>query len=259
MSNRELSEVFAEWNESDLKSYLIEITSKILSWQDVDTGEPLVDMILDEAAQKGTGRWTSQNSLDVGAPIPTINAAVEMRLLSSQKSERIKASQLFAYNPRTFIGNKEHLIRMVEKALYASKITSYAQGFALLRTASREHGFDFKYSEIARIWRAGCIIRASLLDLISSAFEEEPELDNLLLSKTCRESILECQSAWRKVLQTAIGLGIPALATSASLAYFDAYRSERLPANLIQAQRDFFGAHTYHRIDREGSFHTKWE
>lgn len=194
ITNKELSEIFAEWNKCELKSYLIEITSKILCWQDIDTGKPLVDMILDQATQKGTGKWAGQHALDVGAPIPTINAAVEMRFLSSQKSERIKASQLLAYSPATFTCDKEHLIRSVEKTLHASRITSYAQGFALLRTAAREHGFGFQYSEIARIWRAGCIIRASLLDVIASAFKEDPELDNLLLFKTFREYVLVCQS-----------------------------------------------------------------
>lgn len=259
ISNGELAEIFGEWNEYDLQSYLIEITSKILYWQDADTGKSLVDLILDEAAQKGTGRWTSQNSLEVGALVPTIYAAVEMRLMSSLKSERIKASQLLGGDAPKFSGNKEQLINLAEKALYASKITSYAQGFSLLRSASKEYDFGFNYADIARIWRAGCIIRASLLDDIASAFDTEPELPNLLVNDVFRKIILDSQSAWREVVKAAIDLGIPMMATSASLAYFDAYRSERLPANLIQAQRDFFGAHTYRRVDREGVFHTKWE
>jgi 6-phosphogluconate dehydrogenase len=226
---------------------------------DEETGESLVDLILDEAAQKGTGRWTSQNSLDVGALVPTIYAAVEMRLLSSLKSERVVASRLFGGDSPKFVGNREQLIDFAEKALYASKITSYAQGFALLRLASKEYYFGFNYADIARIWRAGCIIRASLLDDIVAAFEHEPELLNLLLNDVFRKVVLESQSAWREVVKTAIDLGIPMMATSASLAYFDAYRSERLPANLIQAQRDYFGAHTYRRMDKEGVFHTKWE
>jgi 6-phosphogluconate dehydrogenase len=259
ISNGELAEIFADWNEYDLKSYLVEITSKILWRLDEETGKPLVDLILDEAAQKGTGRWTSQNSLEVGALVPTIYAAVEMRLMSSLKAERVKASQLLGGVAQKFTGDKERLINITEKALYASKVTSYAQGFALLKRASKEYKFGFNHADIARIWRAGCIIRASLLDDIASAFEREPELPNLLLDETFRNVVVESQSAWREVVKTAIDLGIPMMATSASLAYFDAYRSERLPANLIQAQRDFFGAHTYRRIDKEGVFHTKWE
>jgi 6-phosphogluconate dehydrogenase len=238
---------------------LIEITSKILSRLDEETGESLVDLILDEAAQKGTGRWTSQNSLEVGALVPTIHAAVEMRLLSSLKLERVAASRLLDGNVSTFSGDKAKLIHFAEKALYASKITSYAQGFSLLRLASEQYGFGFNYGDIARIWRAGCIIRASLLDAIASAFETEPELPNLLLNHVFREILMESQTAWREVIKTAIDLGIPVMATTVSLAYFDAYRSERLPANLIQAQRDFFGAHTYRRVDKKGEFHTNWE
>ena len=259
VSNGELAEIFERWNEGDLQSYLIEITSKILRRLDEETGESLVDLILDEAAQKGTGRWTSQNSLDVGALVPTIYAAVEMRLLSSLKSERVVASRLFGGDSPKFVGDREHLIDFAEQALYASKITSYAQGFALLRLASKEYNFGFNYADIARIWRAGCIIRASLLDDIVAAFEHKPELSNLLLNDVFRKIVLISQSAWREVVKAAIDLGIPMMATSASLAYFDAYRSERLPANLIQAQRDYFGAHTYRRMDKEGVFHTKWE
>ena len=259
VSNGELAEIFAKWNEGDLQSYLIEITSQILRQLDEETGEPLVDVILDEAAQKGTGRWTSQNSLEIGALVPTIYAAVEMRLMSGLKQERRIASELLNGNPSRFTGDRDELIDLAEKALYASKITSYAHGFALLRSASKEYGFGFYYADIARIWRAGCIIRASLLNDIAAAFQAEPELPNLLLHKVFRDTILESQSAWREVVKSAIDLGIPMMATCASLAYFDAYRSERLPANLIQAQRDFFGAHTYRRVDKEGVFHTNWE
>lgn len=259
ISNSELASIFAKWNEGDLRSYLIEITSKILQYPDEETGWPLVDLILDEAAQKGTGRWTSQNSLEVGALVPTIYAAVEMRLMSGLKAERVKASQLLGGATPKFSGDQERLIHLAEKALYASKITSYAQGFALLHSASKEYEFGFKYADIARIWRAGCIIRASLLDDIALSFDREPELPNLLLNEAFRKVVVESQSAWRAVVKTAIDLSIPMMATSASLAYFDAYRSERLPANLIQAQRDFFGAHTYRRVDKEGVFHTKWE
>jgi len=257
--NDELAEIFAQWNEGNLRSYLIKITSKILRHLDEETGQSLVDLILDEAAQKGTGRWTSQNSLDVGALVPTIHAAVEMRLLSSLKSERVVASKLLESNLPRFSGAKEQLIDFAEKTLFASKITSYAQGFALLKSASREYGFGFNYANIARIWRAGCIIRASLLDDIARAFENQPDLSNILLNDAFRNIVLKNQSAWREVVKTAIDLGIPVMGMSASLAYFDAYRSERLPANLIQAQRDYFGAHTYRRVDKDGMFHTQWE
>jgi 6-phosphogluconate dehydrogenase len=258
ISNGELAQIFDGWNMGGLQSYLIEITSIILRRLDEETGESLVNLILDEAAQKGTGRWASQNSLDIGALVPTIHAAVEMRLLSNLKSERIMANKFFGGDVLSFSGNKEQLIHSAERALYISKLTSYAQGFALLRSASEEYGFDFNFADIARTWRSGCIIRASLLDDIVRAFESESELPNLLLSDVFREVALNYQPAWREVTKTAIDLGIPMMATTASLAYFDAYRSARLPANLIQAQRDFFGAHTYQRIDKKGAFHTKW-
>jgi 6-phosphogluconate dehydrogenase len=258
ISNNELAEIFSEWNEHELQSYLIEITANILRRSDDENGQALVEYILDEAAQKGTGKWTSQNALDIGAPIPTINAAVESRILSSLKAERVVASRILKGITYTFTGDCDRLITLAQKALYASKITSYAQGFGLLKLASKEYSYNLNFAVIARIWRAGCIIRAGLLNDIASAFERDPGLANLLLDDAFRDIVLGHQSAWREVLQTGIGLGIPMLATSASLAYFDAYRSERLPANLTQAQRDYFGAHTYRRIDREGTFHTEW-
>jgi 6-phosphogluconate dehydrogenase len=218
----------------------------------------LVDLILDEAAQKGTGKWTSQNAFDVGAPIPTINAAVESRILSSLKAERVAAAQVFGGAGR-FDGDRARLVGLAEQALYASKVTSYAQGFAMLRLASAEYGWGLDSATIARVWRAGCIIRAELLESVSAAFTRQPDLPNLMLDSAFSEALLARQAAWREVVQTAVGLGIPMLATCASLAYFDAYRSAVLPANLTQAQRDYFGAHTYRRVDREGSFHTKWE
>ena len=255
---KELHSIFAEWNTRELKSYLIEITAAIFAKDDDVTGKPLVEMILDEAQQKGTGKWASQNSLDIGAPIPTINAAVESRILSSLKKERVAASKVLSGPTPSFSGNKDEMIRAIEQALYASKITSYAQGIALMRLASAEYKYDLQPARIAKVWRAGCIIRATLLSEIMTAYQKNPELVNLLLDSTFREAIESRQAAWRKVLQTAIGMGIPALAMGSSLAYFDAYRSERLPANLTQAQRDYFGAHTYRRLDREGSFHTDW-
>jgi 6-phosphogluconate dehydrogenase len=217
-----------------------------------------VDLILDEAAQKGTGKWTSQNSFDLGIAIPTINAAVESRMISALKSERIAASARLG-SAGHFSGNLEHLVAAAEQALYASKITSYAQGLRLLSAASQEYEWGLDLAQIVRIWRAGCIIRAALLNDIMTAFKANPSLPNLLLDETFADIVLSRQSAWREVIQTAVGLGIPMLATGASLAYFDAYRSERLPANLTQAQRDYFGAHTYRRLDREGAFHTQWE
>ena len=258
LSAPELSAVFEEWNRGILKSYLIEITARVLAKRDAETGVPGVDLILDEAAQKGTGKWTSQNALDVGAPIPTINAAVESRILSSLKAERVVASQVLSGPSPRYTGPAQPLIDAARDALYASKITSYAQGLGLLRLASAEYGYKLKPAAIARIWRAGCIIRATLLGDIMSAYQRDPALVNLLLDESFREAVESRQAAWRHVVQTAVGLGIPALAMSASLAYFDAYRTERLPANLTQGQRDFFGAHTYRRVDREGVFHTEW-
>jgi len=254
----DLAQVFADWNTGDLRSYLIEITAQVLQHRDPDTGRPLVEVILDEAQQKGTGKWMSQNAFDVGAPIPTINSAVEARLISAIKAERVAASEVLDGPSGTFDGDHKVLIDQVRQALYASKITSYAQGMALLRMASTEYGYDIDPGEVAKIWRAGCIIRAELLGDIRDAFKRDARLVNLLLDRAFRNAIGQAQQAWRVVLQTAIGLGIPMPATAASLAYYDAYRSARLPANLTQAQRDFFGAHTYRRVDRDGVFHTDW-
>jgi 6-phosphogluconate dehydrogenase len=255
----ELHAIFAEWNTGELKSYLIEITAEIFTKIDLETKRPLVDMILDEAQQKGTGKWASQNALDVGAPIPTINAAVESRILSSLKSQRVSASRLIHGPAPQYKGERQRLVDAARQALYASKITSYAQGLGLLRIASDEFRYDLHLGEIAKIWRAGCIIRATLLGDIMTAYQRDPALVNLLLDDTFREEVERRQDAWRFMVQNAVGMGIPVLALSASLAYFDAYRSERLPANLTQAQRDYFGAHTYRRMDREGSFHTDWK
>jgi 6-phosphogluconate dehydrogenase len=258
LSARELHAVFAEWNAGELKSYLIEITANIFEKMDNETGRPLVDLILDEAQQKGTGKWTSQNALDVGAPIPTINAAVESRILSGLKAQRVTASRVIRGPKPEYKGNRARLIDAARQALYASKTTSYAQGLGLLMIASEEYQYNLNLGEIAKIWRAGCIIRAGLLSDIMAAYQRDPALVNLLLDDTFRTAVESRQEAWRFVVQTAVGMGIPALALSASLAYFDAYRSERLPANLTQAQRDYFGAHTYRRVDREGVFHTEW-
>jgi 6-phosphogluconate dehydrogenase len=254
----ELRDVFVEWNHGALKSYLIEISAAVLAKTDPETGRPLVDVILDEAQQKGTGKWTSQSALDIGAPIPTINAAVESRIISALKSERVVASRVLHGPSPKYGGDRQGLIDAARDALYASKITSYAQGIGLLRLASEEHAYGLKPGDIAKIWRAGCIIRASLLGDIMAAYRRNPTLANLLLDEAFRDAIHHRQAAWRFVVQAAIGMGIPVLAMSASLAYYDAYRSERLPANLTQAQRDCFGAHTYRRVDKPGTFHTEW-
>jgi 6-phosphogluconate dehydrogenase len=254
---RELADIFAEWNEGDLKSYLVEITARILERMD-EGGRPLVDAVLDEAQQKGTGKWMSQNAFDIGAPIPTINAAVEARILSSLKTERVAASRVLRGPSPEGRGDRARLVDAARQALYASKITSYAQGMAMLRIASQEYGYGINPGVVAKIWRAGCIIRASLLGDIRRAFDRDPALVNLLLDDAFRDAIAGCQDGWRHAVQAAIGLGIPVPAMSSSLAYYDSYRTARLPANLTQAQRDFFGAHTYRRVDREGVFHTDW-
>jgi 6-phosphogluconate dehydrogenase len=254
----ELSQIFAEWNGGELRSYLVEITAAVLAKVDPDTGRPLVDVILDEAQQKGTGKWTSQTALDIGAPIPTIDAAVESRILSSFKPQRVAASRVLRGPSPAYGGDRTRLIAAARDALYASKITSYAQGLGLLRVASDEYKYDLKLESIARIWRAGCIIRATLLGDIMAAYHRDPGLVNLLIDPAFAAAIETRQAAWRFVVQTAVGLGIPMPATCASLAYFDAYRSERLPANLTQGQRDYFGAHTYRRVDKAGVFHTEW-
>jgi len=258
LSADDLHQIFAEWNTGELKSYLIEITADIFKRVDPDTGKPLVDLILDEAQQKGTGKWTSQNALDIGAPLQTINAAVESRITSALKPQRVAASKVIRGPKKRYRGQRQKLIDAARAALYASKICSYAQGMGLLRIASDEYKYDLRLGEIAKIWRAGCIIRASLLSDITKAFQRNTGLVNLLLDDAFRTAVEERQEALRFVVQTGVGLGIPVLALSASLGYFDAYRSERLPANLTQAQRDYFGAHTYRRVDKNGSFHTEW-
>ncbi|MFZ1752927.1 MAG: NADP-dependent phosphogluconate dehydrogenase [Caldilineaceae bacterium] len=256
----DLADVFTEWNSGELDSYLIEITSKIFRRIDEESGDALVNRVLDKAAQKGTGKWTSQNAMDVGAPIPTINSAVTGRIISSLKDERVAASALLP-GPRTapYSGDRQELIDAVRDALYASKISAYAQGMALLRIASHEYKYNLNLGEIASIWRDGCIIRARFLNRITEAFERNNELVNLLVDEQFRQSVSQMLPAWRKVVITAIQRGIPTPAFSASLAYYDSYRTANLPANLIQAQRDFFGAHTYERTDMPGVFHSSWE
>ncbi len=255
----ELHQVFAEWNQGELESYLIEITADIFAKSDDETGQPLVEVILDEAKQKGTGKWTSQSALDLGSPTPTINAAVESRIVSAYKSERVAASQVLSGPEIRFDGDRDVLIRDLRDALYAAKICSYAQGFALLGAASQEYDYNLNYGEIARIWRGGCIVRAAFLNDIRAAFARNRDLSNLLMDPEFGQAVQSRQAALRRVIQTAVTNGVPCLAFSSALAYFDAYRTARLPANLTQAQRDYFGAHTYRRIDKEGVFHTEWQ
>ena len=258
LDNPRLQAVFAGWNEGELASYLIEITADIFSRTDPDTGQAVVDLILDEAQQKGTGKWASQNALDLGAPTPTINAAVESRIISAYKDERLAAAQVLKGPKPKRPADVEKAVDWVREALYAAKICSYAQGFGLMRLASREYGYDLNFAEIARIWRGGCIIRARFLNDVRAAFARNPDLPNLMVDAEFARALNARQASLRKVIALAAEAGIPALAFSSALAYYDAYRSERLPANLTQAQRDYFGAHTYRRIDREGSFHTEW-
>lgn len=258
LDNARLHEVFADWNQGELESYLIEITAEIFAKRDPETGEAVVDLILDEAQQKGTGKWTSQNSLDLGAPTPTINAAVESRIISAYKEERVAASKVLTGPEPGISDDAESVITWVRDALYAAKICSYAQGFALMRAASKEYGYNLNYGEIARIWRGGCIIRARFLNDIRQAFTRNPDLSNLMVDPEFAQAMNARQSSLRKVAALAAESGIPSLAFSSALAYYDAYRSARLPANLTQAQRDYFGAHTYRRLDREGAFHTEW-
>jgi 6-phosphogluconate dehydrogenase len=257
-SAEEFHQIFSEWNKGELSSFLIEITANIFTKKDEETGRPLVDLILDKAGQKGTGKWTSQNAFDVGSPIPTITAAVDGRIISSFKEERVAASKILSGPAGKYTGERQQLIDAVRAALYASKICSYAQGMALLKTASAEYNYNLDLAEIARIWRAGCIIRAELLDDITNAYRRNAELPNLLVDGQFKEAVQSRQASWRFAIKTAIDLGIPVQAMSASLAYFDSYRSARLPANLIQAQRDYFGAHTFERVDKEGAFHANW-
>jgi len=260
MPAEEMGEVFTEWNKEELDSYLIEITSEILAKKDDETGKPVVDIILDTAGQKGTGKWTSQSALDLGMPTMTIAEAVFARCLSAIKDERVAASKILTGPAKDSNINKEEFIGDIRKALFASKICSYAQGFQLLKAAAKEYGWDLNFGEIALMWRGGCIIRAAFLEDIKKAFDDNADLANLLLDPFFKNIIDNCQSAWRKVISKAIECGIPVPAFSSALAYYDSYRSEVLPANLLQAQRDYFGAHTYERIDkpRKEFFHTKW-
>lgn len=254
----ELHEVFAEWNKGELDSYLIEITRDIFAKIDKDTGQPLVELILDTAGQKGTGKWTSQAALDLGIATPTITEAVFARFLSAIKDERVAAEKILTGPDLKYEGDREEFIEAIRQALFASKICSYAQGFAMMKQASEEWGWNLNFGEIALMWRGGCIIRAQFLENIKEAFDEDPNLPNLLLAPYFREAINKAQPGWRKVVATATELGLPIPGFSSALSYYDGYRRGTLSANLIQAQRDYFGAHTYQRIDRPGIFHTEW-
>lgn len=259
LTNDELGAVYTEWNQGELDSYLIEITSKIFGKKDDETGKQLVDVILDRAAQKGTGKWTSQNALDLGVPLPLITESVFARVLSSLKTERVAASKILSGPAAApFDGDRAAFVEAVRRALYLSKVISYAQGFAQLRTASEEYGWNLDLGTIAKIFRAGCIIRARFLQKITDAYAKDPALANLLLDPYFKDIAANYQTALRDVVVAAVKAGVPVPAFASAVAYFDSYRSERLPANLVQAQRDFFGAHTFERTDRPGSFHANW-
>jgi 6-phosphogluconate dehydrogenase len=259
LSVQELYSVFNEWNKGELDSYLIEITRDIFTKFDPDTGKPMIDIILDKAGQKGTGVWTTQNALELGVSAPTIAEAVFARAISVIKDERVEASKVLkGPQKEAFTGNGEEFAEAVRRALYASKICSYAQGFALMRAASNQYGWDLNYGEIAMIFRGGCIIRAQFLHKIKEAYDASPDLPNLMLASYFKEILESYQKDWRRVISTAAEYGIPAPAFASALSYFDSYRSEVLPANLLQAQRDYFGAHTFERVDREGIFHHQW-
>ena len=260
MRAAEMQKVFAAWNEGEMNSYLIEITAAVLGKVDPETGQPVVDVILDKAGQKGTGKWASQNALDLGVAIPTINAALEARILSAFKDERTAASKVLAGPPGAVTGDRETVLASLHDALRLAVLTCYAQGFALMREASKEYGYNLDFAEIARIWKGGCIIRARVLDSIRAAFAADPGLVNLLVAEPFRRIAGELNGRLRGIVCRAAELGVPVLALAASLGYIDSYRRERLPANLLQGQRDYFGAHKYERVDkaRGQQFHTEW-
>ena len=260
MTNEEMHKTFAEWNRGDLDSYLIEITRDILAKKDED-GRYVLDYILDTAGQKGTGKWTAISALDLGEPLTLISESVYARCLSALKDERVKASRILdGPNPVKFEGDKAAFLEDLRRALFASKVVSYAQGYSLMRAAAKEYGWDLNYGGIALLWRGGCIIRSVFLGKIKEAFDKAPDLANILLDPYFQEKLSDAQQGWRKVVSQAIMNGVPAPCMTAALEYYDGYRTERLPANLLQAQRDYFGAHTYERTDRPRGefFHTNW-
>ena len=259
MSNDEMHKTFKEWNEGELSSYLIEITADILKYKEED-GTYLVDNILDTAGEKGTGKWTAAVALELGAPLTLIGEAVFARYLSSRKNERVEASSVFEGPSANFDGDKDEMLKDIHDALYASKMVSYAQGYTLLSRAAKEFSWNLNYGAIALMWRGGCIIRSVFLTKIKDAYDRNPKINNLLLDPFFKEKINKSQEGWRRVVNTAISNGVPVPAMTSSLSYFDGYRNDRLPANLLQAQRDYFGAHTYERVDesRGEFFHTEW-
>ena len=257
-SNEELYDIFQQWHEGELNSYLIEITRDIFSIRDDLTGGYLVDLIMDTAGAKGTGKWMSQLALDLGVPSTLVTEAVYARCLSAMKDARVQASKILKGPTGKFRGDRVKFIEQVRQALYASKICSYAQGYVQMQAAAREHDWPLKFGEIALLWRGGCIIRATFLERIKEAFDAKKPPENLLLAPYFKTAVRKAQTSWRNVVTTAVRLGIPTPAFSAALAYYDGYRSACLPANLLQAQRDYFGAHTYNRTDREGVFHSDW-
>ena len=259
MSADEMHSVFAEWNTGELDSYLIEITRDILDFKD-DSGDPLVEKILDTAGQKGTGKWTGISALDLGVPVTLIGEAVFARCLSAIKEDRLAASKILSGPDAVYEGDVAEFVEDIRQALFASKIISYAQGFMLMREAAKEHGWKLNYGGIALMWRGGCIIRSVFLGKIKEAFDKNPEIDNLLLDDYFHAVIDRCQPSWRRVVTKAVELGVPIPAFAAALSFYDGYRNERLPANLLQAQRDYFGAHTYERVDKPRGefFHTNW-
>jgi 6-phosphogluconate dehydrogenase len=258
LSNQELYDVFQQWYEGDLNSYLIEITRDIFSVKDLDGDGFLVDKILDTAGAKGTGKWMSQLALDLGVPSTLVTEAVYARCLSAMKDARVRASKVLHGPTGKYAGDREEFIEHIRQALYASKICSYAQGYVQMQAAAAEHKWPLKFGPIALLWRGGCIIRATFLERIKEAFDADPQLENLLLAPYFTQAVEKAQAAWRNVVKTAVELGIPTPAFSAALAYYDGYRSPNLPANLLQAQRDYFGAHTYNRTDKQGVFHSDW-
>jgi 6-phosphogluconate dehydrogenase len=259
LSYEEMGTVFEEWNKAELDSYLVEITRDILRFKDED-GKPLAEKILDTAGQKGTGKWTGIAALEFGVPLTLIGEAVFARCLSAAKDERVRASKVFPSPEKAIPADKKAFINDLRKALYAAKVVSYAQGYLLMREAAKEHKWNLNYGGIALMWRGGCIIRSAFLGKIKEAFDKKPDLENLLLDPFFSKVIGEAQASWRRVAAAAISNGISAPALTAALTYFDGYRSERLPANLLQAQRDYFGAHTYERTDKKRGefFHTNW-
>ena len=258
MGAGDIREVYLKWNEGELNSFLMEISATVLGKKDEETGQPLVDFVLDTAEMKGTGKWAAQNALDIGVPIPTLSVAVEGRILSGYKPERVEAAKVLKGPKGTFTGNREAFVKSLWQGYYLAMLSCYAQGLVMLKVASRDYGYGLKLAEIARIWKGGCIVRARLLDPIRKAYKKSPDLANLLVDPKFARLVNRYTPGLRRVVLAAAKYGVPAPAYTATLGYIDSYRSDRLPANLLQAQRDYFGAHTYKRVDREGTFHTDW-